>query len=97
MKLEQGFMDKLLQDEYFEQWIRLSVDTEDLTWFESILEMARTVDGRMKFDDCCRAIMTTFLQLFLEAVKERKSRSTSYKFDVYQFLCSDQLYNITEH
>ena len=59
--------------------------------------MARTVDGRMKFDDCCRAIMMEFLQFFLEAVKKRKSRSASYKFDVYQFLCSDQLDNITEH
>ena len=97
MKLEEGFMGKLLQEEYFEQWICLPADAEDSTWFDSILEMASTVDGRKKFDNCCQALMTEFLKFFLKAVQERKSTDASYELDVYQFLCSDYLDHITEH
>ena len=95
MKLEKGFMNQMLEDEYFEQWIRLTV--ADFTWFDSILEMARTIDCQIKFENCCPAIMTEYLKLFLKAVQERKSKSDSYEFDVYQFLCSNRLVNITKH
>ena len=87
-RLPRGYMDELLKEDVFHQWLQLSIGSETDAWFKELLDVTQSVVGSAAFDEACRTILNKLLCYTAEIMRKRKSRTVSFEARVHKFFKS---------
>lgn len=84
-KLQCGYLPQLLQQEYFQQCMRLSIDNSTEKWFVELLAIAKDPAHLLRFENACTNIQDKLFQISLRAMKDRKNNNTSHEYDLHAY------------
>ncbi|KAL7524370.1 hypothetical protein ACHAXR_000548, partial [Thalassiosira sp. AJA248-18] len=87
--LANGYLAELMNDNYFRQWMRLSIGTSTGAWFQHLLEDTLKVGGATQFGEVCQLIQNKLFDMTVEALRKRNNDEQSFEYDLHQFHRSD--------
>ena len=97
--MKNGYLEELLRNEYFRQWMRLSIGTQTEKWFTHLLEISLDDGCAQQFENTCISMQNKMFELTVKSMKRRKDEGMSFEYDLHSFhrstdfsqLCQTQL------
>lgn len=97
--MKNGYLEELLRNEYFRQWMRLSIGTQTEQWFTHLLEICLDDVCAQQFENTCISMQNKMFELTVKSMKRRKDEGMSFEYDLHSFhrstdfsqLCQTQL------
>ena len=97
--MSNGYLEELLKDDYFRQWMRLSFGTPTEKWFTHLLEIYQDEGCAQKFENTCISMQNKMFEYTVKSMKKRKDENNSFEYDLHSFhrspefsgLCKSQL------
>ena len=75
----------MLKQDYFKQWMRLSIGTPTEAWFDNLLDDKLDVDGIAQFDWVCRVIEDKMYEITVSSMQNRKKEIFLFEYDLHKF------------
>ena len=80
-----GYLEELLKNEHFRQWMRLSIGTQTKKWFTHLLEISLNDGCAQQFENTCISMQNKIFELTVKSIKKRKEERMSFEYNLHSF------------
>ena len=83
--MKNGYLEELLKNEYFRQWMRLSIGTPTGKWFTHLLDEAMDDECSQQFENACISMQNKMFEFTVKSMTKRTNEGISFEYDVHAF------------
>ena len=89
-QLSEGYLVELMNQEFFRQWMRLSLDAPSGEWFSHFFEDTLEVGGAEQFEQACQAIQNILFDITVKSLRQRNDDQNSFEYDLHQYFMLEE-------